>query len=131
MKTQEINKAFQALSWAFDSSMVNHALKLFELCKGEEKSHRSFGADFAKYHPNAPSVADMARLFAVKRVAEYLQGEEMPSGSDYLHFHHSAFYAAGMVDEYRDTILNAWKGFDLAALAALDYTHYVKVKAAA
>jgi len=70
----------------------------------------------------------MAKLFAVKRVAEYLNGEKMPSGKDYLHFQPSCFIAAGLVDEYSADIRTAWAEFDIAALAALDYCHFVKVR---
>lgn len=77
------------------------------------------------------SVNEAARLFAVKRVAEYMQGEKFPSGKDYLHIQKSCFYAAGIVDEYRQIVEKAWKDFDIAKLAELDYTAIVKVKRAA
>lgn len=128
-KLKLINEAFDALRWAFDHCSPNHAERLLDLCKEEEKGHRGFMPDFAKYHTaKTIGVTQAAKLFAVKRVAEYLEGERMPAGKDYLHFQKSAFYAAGMVDEYSKEITTAWTNFDLAALASLNYTDFVKVK---
>lgn len=128
MRTKEINKAFEALRGIFYSANVNHADKLFDLCRAEEKGHRNWGPEFAKYHPGAPSLNDMARMFAVKRVAEYLSGEEYPSGDDYLHMQHSCFYAAGIAEEFGNQICVVWAEFGLSELAALDYTDYVKAQ---
>lgn len=131
-KLKLINDAFDALRWAFDHCSPNHAEKLLDLCKEEERGHRGFLPDFNLHHtPETIGVSQAAKLFAVKRVAEYLNGEKFPAGKDYLHTQKSCFYAAGMVDEYAAEIRAAWSKFDLAALAALDYTEFVKVKRAA
>lgn len=68
----------------------------------------------------------MAKLFAVKRVAEYLNGEEFPRGQAYLHTQTSCFVAAGIVDEFGGAIRQAWSDYDMAQLIALDYTDFVK-----
>lgn len=129
MKTEQIKKAFHELRWVFDSAMINHAQALFEQCRAEEKQHRGFMPDFDRCHtPDTISVADAARLFAVKRVAEYLLApDKYPKGQDYLHTQKSCFIAAGIADEFRAQIVEAWKDFDVAALALLDYTDYVKI----
>lgn len=134
MKTQLklINDAFDALRWAFDHCSPNHAERLFDLCKEEERGHRGFLPDFNLHHtPETIGVTQAAKLFAVKRVAEYLEGERMPAGKDYLHFQKSAFYAAGMVDEYSKEIKAAWVKLYVPALASLNYTDYVKTRSAA
>ena len=129
MKLAKIKKAFDALSGVFYSANKNWAEALLAQCKAEEKSHRSFRDDFAKYHPDAPSVADIGKLFAVKRVAEYLTGEKLPQGKEYLHAQTSCFIAAGIVDEYGTELLKAFESsFCLPDLAALCYTDFVKVK---
>jgi len=125
MKTKEINKAFCAISGVFYCKNTNWAERLFDQCRAEEKSHRGFGHDFNKYHPNAVSIADCARLFAVHRIAEYLTGAKFPTGQDYLHTQTSCFIAAGMVDEFGDELREALAGFDLAELAQLDYVQFV------
>ncbi len=121
-----IDKAYEALRWAFDNQSPNWAEKLLEKCKEEERGHRGFMPDFARYHPGAISVTGAAKLFAVKRVAEYLLGEKYPSGQAYLHTQTSCFIAAGMADEFGAEIRKAWAEFDLKALAALNYTDFVK-----
>lgn len=109
-----INETFDALRWAFDSCSPNHAEKLLDICKEEERGHRGF---MPKYHDSPITVTQSAKLFAVKRVAEYLLKPEFPKGKDYLHFQKSCFYAAGMVDEFASDIRKAWSAFDLATLA--------------
>lgn len=126
-----INEAFDALRWAFDHCSPNHAEKLLAMCNEEERGHRGFMPDFTKYHtPDTISVNQAAKLFAVKRVAEYMQGEKFPTGKDYLHCQKSCFYAAGMVDEFRNEILAAWQKFNYLELVAIDYTDFVKTRAA-
>lgn len=122
-------QAYDALSPLNNITWTSYREKLFNLCKAEEKDHRGFMSDFNDSHTaDTASVSDAAKLMAVKRVAEYLTGHEMPKGSDYLHFQASCFMAAGLVDEYADTIRKAWADFDIGTLAELDYTTIVKVK---
>lgn len=129
-KLKQINKAFERLSWAFDSSWTNYAQELFELCQKEERGHRGFLPDFAKCHTaDTITVNQAAKLFAVKRVAEYLLPDTKPlQPRDYLHFNKSAFLAAGMADEFKDKITEVWQTFDLKELASLDYTEFVTIR---
>jgi len=125
-KLKLVREAFDKLRWVFDASYRNYALELFEQCRKEEKSHRGFGSDFAKHHPNAASVADIARMFAVQRVAGYLlKPESFPKGQNYLHYQTSCFIAAGIADEFRDKILVAWTFVPIGELAELDYIKFV------
>lgn len=123
-----VREASQKLSWAFDSAWTNHMEELIRICADEERGHRNSGPDFSAFHPGAASIKDCARMFAVKRIAEYLQGATMPKGKDYLHFQKSAFYAAAMVDEFRADLEKALSGFSVPELAQLDYCDFVKVK---
>lgn len=131
MKIKEINAAFEALHWAFDNQTVNWADRLFEKCKEEEREHRGFLPDFTRCHEaDTITTSQAARLFAVKRIAEYLRGEKYPQGKDYLHCQKSCFIAAGMVDEFAHEINRAWEGLDVQALAELNYTDFVRVRKA-
>lgn len=126
-----INEAFARLSFLNNKNWTPYLDKLFEGCVEEERSHRGSGCSFAQHHPQAVSVQQAARMFAVKRVAEYLIGERMPRGRDYLHTQKSCFVAAGLVDEYRKEIRKAWRGLPVAELAALDYCRFVSPEKAA
>lgn len=108
-------------------SWPRHFSTLVKMTAEEEKGHRGLGHDFAKYHPHAPNVAKTARMFAVKRISEYLNGKAAPGGSDFLHCQKSIFQAYAIVHEYGDlcraSIVEA--GADVATLAALDYSVWV------
>lgn len=120
-----IRKAFQALRGVFYSNSIQWADTLADECAQEERRHRGTNGEFANYHPKAASVADCARAFAVLRVAQYLSGERFPSGKDYLHFQRSCFTAAGMADEFKEQILQAWQPFNMDELLAIDYCRLV------
>lgn len=95
----------------------------------EEKNHRGFGLREGGW---GLTVAESARLFAVKQLAEYLQpGAKLPRVKDYLHYRHSCYIAAAMVLNYRREIKRAFKesGVDVAAVLALDYAELVKTAA--
>lgn len=90
MKTTKIDhamigKAYSLLSRVFYAEPTNYAEQIFEACRDEEKRHRGFGDNWTAHHPNGCTLAEAARLFAVKRVAEYLAGDRMPRGKNYLH----------------------------------------------
>lgn len=130
-KLKLTREAFDRLHVLNNISWSSHQEKLLDLCSEEERGHRGFAPDFAKHHHGAASVRDCARVFAVKRIAEYLSGHRMPRGKDYLHYQKSCFYAAGLVHEFRKEIRKAWRGLDVKALTELDYSEFVRVKEAA
>lgn len=125
---KQVKMAFDALSQVFYSAYHNYADQLLEQCKAEEKSHRGFMPEFKRCHTgDSVSVGDSAKMFAVKRVAEYLLSGKYPSGQDYLHMQKSCFIAAGIVHEFDHEVRKAWLEFDVESLAALDYCDFVKV----
>lgn len=124
-KIRLIDSAYSALEFLNNQDWTNHRETLFAMCLEEEKRHRSAG--FGRHHPNAVSATEAAKLFSVKRVAQYLAREcRMPRGKDFLHYQRSCFYAAGLVDKYRKEIRKAWRKLPVKALAALDYCEFVK-----
>lgn len=103
----------------------NHAARLLALATKEEKDHRKGGASFvgARY---AVSVATVARFYALKRLAEYLDpAQKRPTPGDMITMQPSAAYAAGLVDLYGDDIARAFPEEDRAAVLALDYSRLV------
>jgi len=131
MKTQAqqikmVGLAFDALSHVFYSKNTNYAEQLLAQCIAEEKSHRGFANDFGVYHPNAATIRQCAKAFAVKRVAEYLlTTKPLPSGEAFLHIQKSCFWAAGIADEFKSEIQEAWINFDIRELSELDYVMFV------
>lgn len=127
-------KAYDALQPLDNIDWTSHREKLFAMCKAEEKDHRGFLPEFNEHHTqDTASVSDAAKLFAVKRIAEYMLGEDFPKGKDFLHIQKSCFYAAGLVDEFREKIDTLWSkaGLNIEELNNLDYTTIVKVREAA
>ena len=122
---KQIDTAFSAIQFLDHKSWTNYREELFKLCAAEEKGHRGSGPDFGRHHPNAASVSDCAKMFSVQRIADFLRGAKMPVGKQFLHCQKSAFYAAGIVDEYGDEIKMAWDGLDWNALATMDYCRMV------
>ncbi len=127
-KLKLIERAFIALEPLNNHDWTNHREAIFALCLEEEKGHRR--GDFAQHHtPDTINANQAARLFVVKRIAEYLEGCRMPRGKDYLHMQKSCFYAAGLVEKFRKEIRKAWNGLDMAALSSMDYCEFVRVAA--
>lgn len=128
-KLQLIEQAYDALAFINNKTWTPYRERLFEACLTEEKKHRGFLPEFARDHtPDTIIAAKAARMFAVKRVAEYLIGRKYPKGRDALHLLPSCFYAAGIADEFRAEIRKAWRKLPMAELTALDYCEFVKVK---
>jgi hypothetical protein len=126
------NRAFDALYVLNNISWTSYREKLLRLSIEEEKSHRGFGSDFAKYHPDAVSVNDAARIMAVRWIAWYLtRADKAPSVKSWLSIKPSCLLAASLVANYRKQIRKTWRGLPVAELAALDYCEFVRVKEAA
>lgn len=117
------NRAFDLLEVLNNQSWTSHREACFALARDEEKRHRGGGPSFSRHHLGAASVADCARHFVVKRIAEYLltPRDKWPTGRDLIHTQPSALYACGLADEFGDNIRKAWDGLDLSQLATLDY----------
>ena len=126
--TKLIREAYSKLSEVFYSHNQNYAEQCFKASLKEEKEHRGFGPDFALYHPNASSARDMAKMFTVKRVAEYITSKKFPSGKDYLHTQKSCFIAAGIADEFTNEVVKAWQGLNWIELRGFDYCDFVKAQ---
>jgi len=130
MKTQRqkielVGKAYDALSLVYYSKNTNDADRTLKQAIAEEKGYRGWGPDFGKYHPNAATVNQCAKMFVVQRVAQYLTGAKQPELKDYFQTQQSAFMCAAIAAEYGDEVRQAWINFDLGELAGLDYVTFV------
>ena len=144
MNTQQIAKlvdnAYSRLDVLNNIKWTAYRDKCFEMACEEERQHRR-GKPDGWIYPKGASIQGAARLFVVKRIAEYMLGDRVPSIGDILHFQPSAIYAAAIVANYPDEIRAAWDGkrnngltLNVSELAALDYCVFVgndqKAKAA-
>lgn len=89
----------------------------------EEKGHRGFCAGRNDY---GLTVAQSAKLFAVRQIAEYLNGGKLPEIRDYIACRKSVYTAASLVENYRDKLSAALADYDLNEIIALDYAKLVK-----
>lgn len=117
-----IDKAFNTLEHALASK--NDFATFYEQNLKEERGHRNFGRGFGA---NAISAPQAARLFCVRQIAEYLNGDPAPDVANIFHHRLSSYQAYALVANYRERIAQSLEPFDLQALLALDYAELNKV----
>jgi hypothetical protein len=93
--------------------------------KQDEKNHRASFNDWASNHKDACNISDCARLFVVHNIAESLLNKSDYTIKDLLGIRLSCLYSQSIVENYRDTIENAWKDEDINYLSNLDYISLV------
>jgi len=114
-----VNEAYYKLSTLNNISWTAYRDELFNMNLKDEKQHRkAFGGEVREYET---PMADCARLFSVKHIAEALMKPNRYKIADILRIKKSCIQAQALVDNYQDRILEAWAGFDIQALADLDY----------
>tara|TARA_R100000963_G_C4590523_1_gene67888 strand:- start:138 stop:572 length:435 start_codon:yes stop_codon:yes gene_type:complete len=118
---KRINKAYSSLFILSNITWTPYRDDLFNMNRKEEKQHRAFGNDWAKYHENSASINDCARLFTVKHIAESLLTPNKYKVKDLLNIKKSCLFAQSLVDNYKDRIVKAWSNEDFTYLANLDY----------
>lgn len=113
------NEAYYKLSTLNNINWTSYRDELYKMNLQDEKQHRkAFGGNERNFE--AP-MADCARLFSVKHIAEALIKPNQYKIADILRIKKSCIQAQALVDNYKDRILEAWAGFDIEALADLDY----------
>ena len=124
-----IRQCFDRLDGILIHGFTDERKAFFELCESEEKEHRGWGSDFARCHTaDTIGIKDAARLFVVHDLAKFLQGGRMPELKDYLHTKRSHFHGAAIVLEFGEKIIEAWKDLNIADLAEINYSDFVKIK---
>lgn len=91
----------------------------------EEKDHRRFCPEGIKCGLTTPQAA---RLFCVKQLADYLNGEVVPTAKDFIHIRQSNLMAASLVANYRAEIKQAFSEASVNPedCSALDYAELNK-----
>lgn len=113
------NEAYYKLQTLNNINWTAYRDELFNMNLKDEKQHRkAFGGEVREYET---PMADCARLFSVKHIAEALIKPNRYAIKDMLHIKKSCIQAQTLVENYQDRITEAWKGFDFQALADLDY----------
>jgi hypothetical protein len=86
----------------------------------EEREHRGCGLPRI---PHGLTVPQAGRLFCVKQLLDYLDGEKAPDPKDFLWMRKTIFTAYALVANYRDEITKALaeSGADLDAIRSADY----------
>jgi hypothetical protein len=114
-----VNEAYYKLSTLNNINWTAYRDELFNMNLKDEKQHRkAFGGETRNYET---PMADCARLFTVKHIAEALFKPDRYKIKDMLHIKKSCIQAQALADNYQDRINEAWKGFDIKILAELDY----------
>ena len=120
---EHINKAWVYIAEVLENKSgfcENYAREYLRAITEEERGHRHFKPDGVTCGLTVPQAA---RLFAVKRIVEYLDNGRFPTVKDFLHTQWSCFYAAGFVAEFGPDLRDALSvsGADLAIVRAADY----------
>lgn len=119
-----VDAAFVQLECLNNIQWTPYRENLFRLAIEGEKSHR--GSDFARFHRDAVTVSQCARMFTVRWIAGFLcRADKMPTIKNVLSLRPDVVLAAGLVANYRQEIRKALRKFDLKELAALDYVEFV------
>lgn len=114
-----VNEAYYKLSTLNNINWTPYRDELFNMNLKDEKQHRkAFGGEVREYET---PMADCARLFVVKHIAEAFIKPNRHTIKDILHIKKSCIQAQALVENYQDRINEAWKGFDIQALSELDY----------
>jgi hypothetical protein len=114
-----VNEAYYKLSTLNNINWTPYRDELFNMNLKDEKQHRkAFGGEVREYET---PMADCARLFVVKHIAEAFIKPNRHTIKDILHIKKSCIQAQSLVENYQDRIVEAWKGFDIQALSELDY----------
>jgi hypothetical protein len=114
-----VNEAYYKLSTLNNINWTPYRDELFNMNLKDEKQHRkAFGGEVREYET---PMADCARLFVVKHIAEAFIKPNRHTIKDILHIKKSCIQAQALVENYQDRINEAWKGFDVQVLADLDY----------
>ncbi len=131
MNTKEKNQAIKLINQAWDriyycihSQASDYVISEYlKLNIQEEKRHDNFRPSGIS---RGITINQAGKFFAVKQIAEYLQGENPPDVKYYIDLRQSCFYAYSLAMKYREELQKALAEIDLSAIVALDYSKLVE-----
>ena len=127
---KRIDQAYSKLHVLSNITWTPYRDEIFDMNKKDEKRHR-FNRPSSDFEA---SINDCAKMFTVKNIAESLLNIEKWKVKDLINIRTSALYSQSVVENYKDTILDAWKDEDLKYLSNLDYIslidwkHYTEIQ---
>jgi len=119
-----INDAWRRMSNVFSTVGCGIYGKIYlDLNLQEERKHDRFRPATIK---RGISVNQAARFFAVKRIAEYMNGRKKPDVGEFIFVLTSAYYAFSLVKQYKKELKKALKKIDLDEILKMDYCKLVE-----
>ena len=121
-----INKAAIYLCRELDNiTWTKYAQNLIDDCCKSERQHRKSYCDGRKY-PKGFSSEMAGRYFAIRYMAEFLNGSPRPQIKDLLHLKKEYVYAASVFENYTEEVTNAIGGL-VSDILELDHVKLVEV----
>lgn len=120
-----IDRAYAALDVLNNQVMSPLRDNYFKQNLDEEKGHRHFCPDGVRC---GLATRQAARLFAVRQIAQFLNGDKSPEPREWLHIRPSYLTACALVAEYQKQIEQAFDavGVNYNDLLSLDYAELNK-----
>lgn len=113
------NRAYVALDGLNNIKMITkYREELYKQALREEIGHRKYMNDGTMFNM---TLQNTARMYVVKTIALFLLKQRTAEIVDYLHTRQSIYYAASIVENYREECEKALDPFDLNELASFDY----------
>lgn len=128
-ETKLINEAWQKLEYYLNhQDWTSHGDQLLNLTLEESKGHDRFRG--GERNTRGISVRTEAKFFAVKRLVDYINGDDAPDPANYISTQKSCFHAYGLVRRFSEglTELHAQKKELFDMVASWDYCDLIKAE---
>ena len=102
-ETKLIKEAYGSLAYVLNSQdWTLHGKVLFDVCYSESKNHDRWRGGMK--NSRGISVTTEAKYFAIRRIVEYLRGDEAPDPKCYISMQKSCFYAYGLIHRFPELL---------------------------
>ena len=114
---KRIDQAYSKLHVLSNITWTPYRDEIFDMNKKDEKRHR-FNRPSSDFEA---SINDIAKMFTVQNIAESLLEADKYQVKDLINIRKSCLYAQSVVENYKETIVKAWKDENIKQLAEFDY----------
>jgi hypothetical protein len=114
---KQVNQAYSKLHVLSNLTWTPYRDEIFDMNKKVEKRHRKSCQD----RVFDVSINDCAKFFTVQNIAESLLTPNKWKVKDLINIRKSCLYAQSVVENYKETIVKAWKDENIKQLAEFDY----------